>query len=266
MASACTVYAIVRRDAPLPAVRTERGALELTKVPCGALAAVTSIVALEHAPLTMDAVLHHEAVVEAIRRRGAALPVRFGTFFRDAASVGSALAEQYEPLAADLDRLGDKVELSLTALWADDSWCDQPDGSPGNDGASVHQSAARRYLHARAAELRREDARKDRALSVARALDQMLGSRVLERRETLLPTPRIAVRAAYLLDAAAARAFRAAFSTMRARLPELRLLLTGPWPPYSFVRRAETERGNALRGRFAGLAEIVTEATRGRAG
>ena len=256
MSSACYVYAIVRRDTPLPA----NGAVELAMVPWRELAAVTGRMGNDSAPLTMDAMLHHETVVEAVRRQGPALPVRFGTVFRDATAVASALADRYEPLAADLDRLGNKVELSLTALWAapvDDASA----SSPKEEGAPAARSAGARYLHARAAELRRDDALRERAGIVARKLDQVLGSLALERRVSLAPMPRVAVRAAYLLDPAGVSSFRAAFDAMHRAERDVRLLLTGPWPPYSFVRRTETESGAGSVGRLAELAQILTDAT-----
>ena len=263
--SACFVYAIVGRATPLPASGTGGGAAELTMVSWRELAAVTGRMDDDRAPLTIDAVLHHEAIVEAVRREGPALPVRFGTVFRDAPSVASALAERYEPLAADLDRLGDKVELSLTALWA------APPAGDGaapardeEDGARAVQGAGARYLRACAAELRRDETMKEMARTVARELDEVLGGLALEQRVSLLPTPRVAVRTAYLLDHAGVRDFRAAVDAVRETHGELRVMLTGPWPPYSFVRRTESDGEAAPSGRLAELIQRLNEGTRGR--
>jgi hypothetical protein len=260
--SAYYVYAIVGRDAPLPAAATGGGAAELTTVPWRELAAVTARLADDRALLTTEAILHHEAVVEAVRQSAPALPVRFGTLFRDAPSVASALAERYDALTSDLDRLGDKVELSLTALWA-------APGRGAASGASRHgersprgPGAGARYLFARAAKLRDDDALVGRAREVARKLERVLGGRALEQRVSLLPTPRVAVRAAYLLDPAAVGAFRAAFDALGRGRREVRLLLTGPWPPYSFVRRTEAEGGVASDRHLGGLAHILTDAMR----
>ena len=61
MASACYVYAIVGRDTPLPAAGAD--ATDLSLVPCRALAAFTGRADDDGARLTVDAVLHHEAIV-----------------------------------------------------------------------------------------------------------------------------------------------------------------------------------------------------------
>lgn len=246
MGNACYVYAIVGRESPLPAAGAEGGGAELASVPWRELAAVVGRMEDDDgAPLTVENVLRHEAVVEAARRQGPALPVRFGTVFRDAESVACALAERYEALVVDLERLGGKVEVSLTALWGPLSFGDHRSVAPPDEGVSAGRGAGARYLYARAAETRREDALRERARVVARDLDRGVGRLALERRVALLPTSRIAVRAVYLLDPAGVGAFQEAFEAIRRASGDLRLLLTGPWPPYSFVQRPAKEGGSA---------------------
>jgi hypothetical protein len=258
------VYAIVRRDTPLPTARSGNATGDLTMVAWRELAAVTRWMGTDVAPLTTGAMLHHEAVVEAVRAQGPALPVRFGTMFSDATSVATAIEERYEALAADLHRLGDNVELGLTALWAAPPSSEESAFGSADD-TPITQGAGARYLRAGVARLRRDEAVRERARVVAHQLDHVLGGWALDRRVSLLPTPRIAVRAAYLLDPAGVDAFRAVFDAMRRDRCDVRLLLTGPWPPYSFVRRTRRE-GGAPDGRFAELTEILAQATRGHLG
>jgi len=56
----------------------------------------------------------------------------------------------------------------------------------------------------------------------------------------VLPTSHLALRAAYLLEPSRVGAFRGAFEEVRQARPYLRLLLSGPWPPYSFVTPQDT--------------------------
>lgn len=253
MSSACCVYAIVRRDTPLPSPRVEPHARGLSLVPCRDLAAVTGRMTDAAAPAGVNAVLRHEAVVEAVCRQGRALPVRFGTVFRDPSDVASAIAGRYESLAADLLRLGDKVELSLTALWAS-----PPGDTPAVATRDVRGGGAG-YLRARAAEHHHADALRERARAAARTLDQSLGALALERRRWLLPTPGTAWRATYLLDAGAVGAFRQAFDLARGTLAGVRVLLTGPWPPYSFVQNNERMDVASPHGALATLVQLMTE-------
>jgi hypothetical protein len=229
-------------------------------IPWRDLAAVTACVDENSASRPMEEILRHEAIVEAVRRQGPALPVRFGTVFRDARSVASALADRYELLVGDLHRVGTRVEVSLTALWVDHPSGDAP--GPERTG----RGAGARYLYARAAETRRDDAVRARARRVADDLDRMVGGRALERRVSLLPTPRVAVRAAYLLDPAELDGFRMGFEEARRARDDLRLLLTGPWPPYSFVTRREGDGTGASDGRLAAIVQLVADEMGGRPG
>ena len=255
MASACYVYAILARETPLPTGLRGFDGAPVALVPYRDLAAATS--PLEHsAPRpTPQNMWRHEAIVEALRRQGFALPVRFGTVLADAAAVARALAARYDVLAADLARLGDKVELSLSVLW-DPPRSPEQEHTPSSGAAREAQGPGARYLHARLAAHHREAAGREKARALARELDRELGAHALERRCTLLPTPRLAVRAAYLLEPGRIRAFRDAFDQLRRAHPDLRLLVSGPWPTYSFVTppeggRRKTDDGSAEQS-FAG--------------
>ncbi|MDQ3856689.1 MAG: GvpL/GvpF family gas vesicle protein, partial [Chloroflexota bacterium] len=58
-------------------------------------------------------------------------------------------------------------------------------------------------------------------------------------------SPRMAVRATYLVAPPGIDGFRAAFEALRASMPDLHFLLTGPWPPYSFVTLPESGSSTA---------------------
>lgn len=264
MPDARRVYAIVARDAPLPG-QVGGSAVALSAVPWRALAAVTGAEPEGGTPATMQAVMHHEAIVEAVRRAAPALPVRFGTVLRDADAVAAAVAERYDALAADLARLGDKVELGLTALWGADAHDEAPDAAAHDaPREAAGTGAGARYLRARAAGFQREDARKEEAQQLVRALDERLGGLALDRRVSLAPTPRVAVRIAYLLEPADVDAFRDAVERVRGTRDDVRVLLTGPWPPYGFVGRAGTDERTGER--LAALAGALTDTWRGRFG
>lgn len=245
MASACYVFAILPREICLPPGLTGFGGVTLSLVPCGALAAAICRMDPGRIQSTTENVLHHAAIVEELRQRGSALPVRFGTVLPDADAVVGALAKHSAILEAEMARLGDKVEFGLTVLWNQSPGNDEENGG-GDDGAPAAgevtkvQGAGARYLQARLAKHRREAAARERAKALERDLDRVLSPYVLEHSCTILPTPRLPVRAAYLLDPARVQGFQEMFEELRRVHPDLRLLLSGPWPPYSFVKSLET--------------------------
>jgi hypothetical protein len=245
MSTAWYVYAIVARDFQVPPGLTGVGGGELTTVGRGGLAAVVSPLALRDLRRTTENVLRHATIVEALQQRGAMLPVRFGTVVADAESLADVLAERHAELTADLARLGDKAEFGLTVLW------DRPPGGDdgradgaGDDGAGGGPGT--RYLRARLAASRRVAAREAAARTIAREIDEALGSHVLDRRCSIAPTDRLAVRAAFLIEPTRFDACRQAIAEQRERRPDLRILVSGPWAPYSFVSRGRADERSPL--------------------
>lgn len=237
MASAYYVYAIVARTVTLPPELAGLNGEPLSLVPWQALASVVGVSTELSTRPTADMLLRHEAVVERLHDAMPALPVRFGTILPSDAAVTQALAECYEVLLSDLERVGDKVELGLTVLWGSDV----PDDSDGDSQAartaiySESQGRGERYLLARRKAYRRERTMRTTAQVVASELDRRLRQHVRESRYIVDTLPGLALRAAYLVDRDMFTAARATLMECRSSYPALRFLITGPWPPYSFV-------------------------------
>jgi len=246
MSTGWYVYAIVAHDHPLPPGLTGFGGDALTTVARDDLAAVTSRLAPRDLQRTTENVLRHGAIVEALQQRGPTLPVRFGTVVSDAETLADALAARRAALTADLARLGDKLEFGLIVLWDrppgdDDS---RSDGSVDDDGPG--HGPGTRYLRARLVASRREDTRREVARTIAREIDAALGPCVLDRRCSIAPTDRLAIRAAFLIEPTRFDACRQAIAEVRLRRPDLRVLVSGPWAPYSFVSRGQSGEQDPL--------------------
>lgn len=258
MTGSMYVYAILPCGTPLPSSLSGLNGQPLMTVPYRQLLAATSSVDPAGLQPTAEAVLTHEAVVETLRQFGSLLPVRFGTILPDTEAVTAALSRRYDTLLADLARLGDKVEFGLTVLWAEPaSGRDRrespeiaaPEGAAGRGDA---EAPGTRYLRARVIEQRRDALLRENAEALADVLDAELGRYALDHRRTIHPTPRIAMRAAYLLHPSNVADFHQAFEGARSSHPAARFLLSGPWPPYSFVSASgadgKTPAGSEWRG------------------
>jgi Gas vesicle synthesis protein GvpL/GvpF len=143
-----------------------------------------------------EALWRHEEIVEALMEDRDLLPVRYGARFADERAAAGVVQRRHADLVAALDRVRGAVELSLRVIDA---------------GAATEEDGARHAIHEPLAELSRESAR--RAL---RAPSELL-------------------RSAYLVDREAVRPFADRVGRLQDAHPDLRLLCTGPWPPYSFV-------------------------------
>ena len=220
------VYAIVDRACdPPPEWRGIAGA-HLSTIGYRSLAAVVSEIA---APprRTTAALMRHEALVEALAAHHRTLPVRFGTVLSDAGAVEEALSERYESLAADLVQIGGHVELGIVALWREDVNVTEQPAEPASEGA--------RYLQARRRDHARANAGKAAARQLASEIDVAVGDRALDRRLAVVNEGRLVVRAAYLVAPADVAAIRDTIDELRGRRPDVAIVLSGPWPPYSFV-------------------------------
>lgn len=244
MPSGWYVYGILSSQVVLPSVIQERTGFDgapVVAIRCHDLMAATSATSASSVRPTPENLLQHEEVVEALQLSGPLLPVRFGTVMADAGGVVEAMAQRYATLVADLARLGHKVELGLTVLWSPDGTNGEESGEwPGEEasgGNAPPVGAGTRYIRERLIEYRREAVLRTRAQAIARDVDNTLRSHALESTYSILPTPRLAARAAYLLEPSKVGAFRGAFEELRAARPSLQFLLSGPWPPYSFVTR-----------------------------
>ena len=202
---------------PLP------GSLSLQAVPVDGLTAVCAPAEREDA--TVAALWRREETIEALMADRDLLPVRYGTRLEDDAAAARAVTERRDELAAALDRVRGAVELSLRVIAADD-----PGEARADDETGGRTRSGADYIRAKACLVARRDAG-------ARTLHEPLST--LARASVKRPPrpPLELLRVAYLVDRPAVEGFTALVARAQRSSPGLRLLLTGPWPPYSFAER-----------------------------
>jgi hypothetical protein len=163
----------------------------------------TDIEALEW---TREDLLAHHAIVERIFSvANACLPARFGT-----PVTPKLLAERYADLVSALERVAGRAELAVTAVWS----------TPGE-----HAPTGTAYLRARADALKR-------AQQLAREVERATQADVVEVQHVLCPSRTVMLRSALLVarDRAAAAKLR-----LPREVRDVRILVNGPWPPYTFA-------------------------------
>jgi hypothetical protein len=172
----------------------------------------------------------HEQVLEAALAAGPVVPCRFCTVYRDERELRRFLSERGDLLAQALARLEGRVELGVKAFVA-------PAAAAGEAGEA---ESGRAYLEARQRERRaREELARSRA-EVARDLHARLSAAAedavlldLQSREASGRDAEMVFNGSYLVRDEAA--FEAALVAAAAEHDDLKLELTGPWPPYNFV-------------------------------
>ena len=227
------VYAIAHHDAaPLPPQAGLDGA-PLESVAHQELTAIVSEVDETSIEPTPESAWRHETVVEALMATRAILPVQFGTVLRDLDAVKRTLEGNHDRFLICLRRVRGRVELSVKVLW-------RRYGAPasGEDTCGAAPASGRAYIETRLAQLGRTEAIRREAEELAALLHIPLDRLADLSTTQVLPTPRLALSAAYLVAGSQVAAFQKAVEELQAGHPDLSFLCTGPWPPYSFVTDA----------------------------
>jgi hypothetical protein len=210
------IYAVAERpDLPLPAERGLDGAA-LEGVRAGDLLAVVSRHERPPAQRNAEAFWAHERAVERVMADRAVLPMRFNSTQPDDGALREALLARHDELRAALDRVRGRVELGVRAIAAEG----------GN--ATEAPATGREWLLRRLADGRRDE-------RLAASIHEPLRALAVDHRPSAGTAPGEVLRAAYLVERGALARFGAAVERLQRELPDVDVLCTGPWPPYSFV-------------------------------
>ncbi len=257
------LYAITDQpDLPLSTLTGLEQAAKLEIYPYWDIAAVISHTTTAALSPVETNLWQHEGVLEVLMTDRTILPVRFGTVLTDEVALKDILETHYADFAAGLKRVCGRVELSLRVLW-------EEEGSRGAATGELHshkvvrarggkreeppwpslhshlpsqswrewgaEASGRDYLLSRLeAERQRQSLRRE-AERLAAELHAPLASLSVENRRQILLTPRMLLKAAYLVEREQLAAFRQEIGNLSVAHPTFRFLCTGPWPPYNFV-------------------------------
>jgi hypothetical protein len=191
----------------------------LVRVDAGTLSAIAS-------PTEVAMLEHHTIVEKAHAIFSACLPARYPTWIDNSQALRERLERREVDLLKALERVRGKAELAVTATWTTSQHEDPPlaESTPG-----------RRYLLQRQREFAHADAQRRRATEVAEQLEATLAALAVETQRSLTPRPGVAVSLALLVQQHAIDKVKAAAQNLD-EPQDVRILVSGPWPPYSFAR------------------------------
>ena len=196
----------------------------------------------------------HHHVIESASRLLPVLPVSLATVYASEPSMTAAFAARRQDFTEALAMVRDRVEWGVK-VYAQPERTESERSEPGRTGPGPAREApgtgtgagsgggtGLAYLKRRREQLNAsQDSRRDTA-AAAHAVHSALAGQAIRARIHPPQSPRLSgvdtpmlLNAAYLLDRAEDTAFQAAVAAVADAHPELRVELTGPWPPYSFA-------------------------------
>jgi hypothetical protein len=179
----------------------------------------------------------HDAVISAIARSGAVIPVRMATVYLDDGRVRDLLENRRREFAATLSRLSGRAEVGVK-VYADPASLTMPDEGCVDHGTRSGTS----YLMRRRRELAsREEAYRAAAVEADRIHTTLMRHAVDGKRKpppdrSLSGRNDLAVlNGTYLVDSDAVEFFRETVAALAMSTGRMSMETTGPWPPYSFA-------------------------------
>ena len=200
----------------------------------GDLAAVVSETGDEATPVNEENLLAHNRVNAAALAHATPLPCRFGTHAA-AERLAEYVAAEGSALSAALARVRGCVEMSVKLM--ERSGVGSPKPGVGSEAGVADPGAAgagTAFLLKKRREMLGEEGARQRAEGAAAWLAEGLAGLARETAERLSPSEAIIVRAAHLVERERVTEYRARLRALAAERRDLRLLVSGPWPPYSF--------------------------------
>ncbi len=177
---------------------------------------------------TLERIRRHDDVVEAALATGISpVPLRWGQGVEDEAALAATLVERQDGYLEALERVAGAVEFGVRVL--------DPAREAAPAPAAAGPGAGTAYLRALAERAAAERAVDARGQEIAANLRAVLGAIIRQERIDALPTRHGVVSVAHLVARRAEAEYRAGVERVRRDRPELRFLVTGPWPPYSFA-------------------------------
>jgi hypothetical protein len=169
-----------------------------------------------------DLLAHHD-IISGLAAHMDVLPARFPTWLADEDALRSELERRRADLVEALERVHGRVELAVTALWTA-----APEDLPPPRAATP----GRQYLLGRQQAFSGSDQRRVRARALADDTERLIGSDLVEIQHQVCPSATVALSSAVLVPRASAEKVKARL--LRAE-HDVRILINGPWPPYTFA-------------------------------
>jgi Gas vesicle synthesis protein GvpL/GvpF len=181
----------------------------------------------EAVPVTQENMLAHAAVVRSVFTRTTTVPFRFGTHATEQ-QLQSFITTNKQAILNKLAHLRGCIEMDLKTTWqSSNSAPPKPDPAAGPGTAFLREKRRELLGDEQAAAQRSE---------LSGILRTELGSLIKDEKIGLQPSEKpLPARVFHLVESSKIQEYRDKVQEFSQRRPELKLEVSGPWPPYSFA-------------------------------
>jgi hypothetical protein len=186
--------------------------------------------------------LEFAGVIEKLAQHFTLLPMRYGSFMESTDAIALMLERNYQEIEQNLRKVEGKFEFGLKVF------CDSEKLKSGillkteispeivqNAENEVKNSVFREYINAKLKAHRLEELMISYVDKVIEAINAQLAMLQAEHKFKKMATASILIDSIFLLEKGKKNQLIDAIKTLQSQYPELDFVLTGPWPPYSFV-------------------------------
>jgi hypothetical protein len=180
-------------------------------------------------PLTQESAIAHAAVVGSVLDKTTSLPFRFGTIISE--QQLRHYVTTYKPaLEKSFDHVRGCVEMDLKVIWQRS----KPD--PIQQSEKEEQGPGTAFLEKKRRELLGDERQVALKAELSTLLRKELGGLIRDERITLPPSKTADLAAVFhLVGCANIQKYLEIVQEIRNNRPDLKIRLSGPWPPYSFA-------------------------------
>ncbi len=197
------------------------------------LSAVVSVSRSDAFQISRKNALAHHEVVRSITQQTTPLPTRFGTLVT-IEQLRNYVSTHQQAIKAKLAQVRGRVEMNVRMIQT----------IPGAAGAHISQKSkdehvlgpGTAFLLEKRKEISHDEAGAAQKAQLSSWLREKLGELIREEKISLVPSQTIILaRADHLIERENVGEYRAKMASAVEERPEVRFMVSGPWPPYSFA-------------------------------
>jgi hypothetical protein len=213
---------------------------ELYLVSSGNISALVSNCYQEKQTWAKEQVLEFAGVTEKLSEYTNLLPVRFDTILHSDDAIRQLLETHYTAFVNNLKKTADKAEFGLKVLWDFEKTKNEINKKSKTDeiqaGDYFRRSTANTsYLFEKLKKHKSDEALLQYVETFAEKIIQALKPINPEAKFRKMVSDSIMLDAVFLIDKAQQDIFKEEIVALAKPYGDLQFLITGPWPPYSFI-------------------------------